>query len=39
MNTIKLGSKGIEVKTLQAKLNLLVDGVFGTMTQEAVKNF
>lgn len=39
MNTIKLGSKGIEVKTLQGKLNLLVDGVFGTMTQESVKNF
>ena len=39
MNTIKLGSKGIEVKTLQGKLNLLVDGVFGTVTQEAVKNF
>lgn len=37
MNTIKLGSRGIEVKTLQGKLNLLVDGIFGLITQEAVK--
>ena len=39
MNTIKLGSRGEDVKTLQKKLNLAVDGIFGPLTQEAVKEF
>ena len=39
MNTIKLGSKGDDVKVLQQKLNLAVDGIFGPLTQEAVKEF
>lgn len=39
MTTIKLGSKGEDVKTLQKKLNCIVDGVFGTITEEAVKSF
>ena len=39
MNTIKLGSRGDDVKVLQQKLNLAVDGIFGPLTQEAVKEF
>lgn len=39
MNTIKLGSRGEDVKTLQKKLNLMVDGIFGPLTEEAVKEF
>lgn len=39
MITIKQGSKGPEVKTLQQKLNLAVDGIFGLVTDEAVRNF
>lgn len=39
MTTLKLGSKGSEVKTLQSKLNLVADGVFGPITEEAVKDF
>lgn len=45
MTTLKLGSQGAEVKTLQAALNkagrygLLVDGVFGKKTEAAVTNF
>ena len=39
MNTLKLGSKGNEVKALQSKLNLIEDGIFGPITEEAVKNF
>ena len=39
MNTLKLGSKGNEVKALQGKLNLIEDGIFGPITEEAVKNF
>ena len=39
MNTLKLGSKGNEVKALQGKLNLIEDGVFGPITEEAIKNF
>jgi NAD(P)H-hydrate repair Nnr-like enzyme with NAD(P)H-hydrate epimerase domain len=39
MITIKLGSKGEEVKTLQEKLNCVVDGIFGIITEEAVKEF
>lgn len=36
---LKLGSRGNEVKLLQEKLNLKVDGIFGPITEEAVKNF
>ena len=45
MNTIKKGSKGPEVRTLQIALNnfapygLSTDGVFGAKTEEAVKDF
>lgn len=39
MQTIKLGSKGDEVKTLQSRLNLYVDGIFGALTEEAVVSF
>lgn len=45
MKTIKSGSKGDEVKTLQKKLNenrsygLSVDGIFGSKTETAVKDF
>ena len=34
MITIKQGSKGPEVKTLQQKLNLAVDGIFGLNLHE-----
>ena len=36
---LKLGSKGNEVKLLQEKLNLKADGIFGTLTEEDVKEF
>ena len=36
---LKLGSKGNEVKLLQEKLNLKADGIFGPLTEEAVKDF
>lgn len=39
MNTIKKGSRGEAVKTLQKILNLNVDGIFGPLTEEAVKEF
>lgn len=39
MTTIKLGSRGEDVKILQGRLNLLQDGIFGPLTQEAVKEF
>lgn len=39
MTTIKLGSKGEAVKILQQKLNLVVDGIFGPITEETVKFF
>lgn len=39
MNVLKLGSKGDEVKTLQSKLNLVEDGIFGPITEEAVMDF
>lgn len=39
MTTIKLGSKGEDVKILQQKLNLVVDGIFGPITEETVKSF
>lgn len=44
MNTLRLGSKGSEVKELQSALtragySLTVDGVFGTKTASAVVSF
>lgn len=39
MTTLKQGSRGAEVKTLQGKLNLMADGIFGPLTEEAVKEF
>lgn len=39
MTTIKLGSKGTEVKILQHALSLYEDGIFGKLTEEAVIDF
>ena len=39
MNTIKKGSRGADVVTLQKKLNLIADGIFGPITDEAVRDF
>ena len=36
---LKLGNRGNEVKLLQEKLNLKTDGIFGPLTEEAVKDF
>ena len=36
---LKLGSVGNEVKAIQEKLNLKIDGIFGPLTEEAVKDF
>lgn len=39
MTTLRKGSKGDEVKKLQGLLGIAVDGVFGTYTEKAVKEF
>lgn len=39
MNVLKIGSRGQDVRSLQAALSLCVDGIFGKITEEAVKNF
>lgn len=39
MQTLRKGSRGQDVRTLQAKLALHVDGIFGPITEEAVKTF
>lgn len=39
METIKEGSQGAEVKQLQAALHLAQDGIFGRITDEAVRDF
>lgn len=39
MTTLKRGSRGSEVKTLQNKLKITADGIFGTNTENAVKEF
>lgn len=39
MTTIKRGSKGNDVKVLQQRLSLIDDGIFGPLTEEAVKEF
>lgn len=36
---LKFGSRGAEVIALQKKLNLMADGIFGKLTEEAVKEF
>lgn len=39
MQTLKFGSKGEDVKTLQSYLNLYADGIFGKLTEESIKQF
>ena len=39
MTTISKGSRGDSVATLQRKLNLIADGIFGAITDEAVRDF
>lgn len=39
MRTLSKGTRGSAVRTLQAYLNLIQDGVFGILTEEAVKAF
>lgn len=39
MEVLKKGSRGNDVKTLQRLLHLYDDGIFGTLTEEAVKEF
>lgn len=39
METIKLGSKGKSVSLLQRSLHLAADGIFGPITEEAVRDF
>ena len=39
MEVLKKGSRGNDVKTLQRLLHLYGDGIFGTLTEEAVKEF
>lgn len=39
MQTLKQGSKGDDVRLLQKHLNLAQDGIFGKITEEAVKAF
>ena len=39
MQVLKYGSRGEDVKTLHRALNLYVDGIFGSLTKEAVVQF
>lgn len=39
MDTLKKGSRGEDVKSLQKALNLMADGIFGSLTDEAVREF
>ena len=39
MQTLKKGSRGNDVKVLQKALHLYEDGIFGALTEEAVKQF
>lgn len=39
MTTLKRGSKGSDVRTLQSHLGVQVDGIFGKRTEAAVKEF
>lgn len=36
---LKIGNKGSEVKTIQEYLHLLPDGIYGSLTEEAVREF
>lgn len=37
--TLRIGSRGLDVKMLQTKLGIMADGIFGRMTDRAVKDF
>ncbi len=39
MRILRKGSRGSDVKTLQKALHLIEDGIFGNLTEEAVKDF
>lgn len=39
MNTLKIGSRGEDVKTLQRKLGIHADGIFGKNTDAAVRSY
>lgn len=39
MRILSKGTRGSDVRTLQAYLNLIQDGIFGVLTEEAVKAF
>lgn len=39
MQTLRLGSRGHVVRTLQSRLALIADGIFGPVTREAVITF
>ena len=39
MTVLRIGSRGEDVKTLQRILNLADDGIFGPVTDEAVRAF
>lgn len=39
MKTLKIGSKGDDVRLLQKKLGIIADGTFGNKTEKAVKEF
>ena len=39
MPVLKIGSRGADVRSLQSALSLYVDGIFGPLTEEAVKKF
>ena len=39
MRTLSKGCRGKDVETLQKILNIYVDGIFGSLTEEAVKEF
>lgn len=39
MDTLRRGNRGDEVKILQSYLHLIQDGIFGAVTEEAVKAF
>lgn len=39
MRTLEYGCRGEDVKSLQRRLNIMADGIFGKLTREAVKEF
>ncbi|MEH7453125.1 peptidoglycan-binding domain-containing protein, partial [Gottfriedia acidiceleris] len=36
---LKKGSRGVQVKKIQEKIGVKVDGIFGILTEKAVKEF